>query len=180
MHVVLYGSAVPCATRVSALETSYAAETSVMMASDDGKEEEWLEPHARTRQQSHHSCVVFMLMRCMVMWMCAAHGEDVDGMGTISSSSTFHDDGVTVSKLKTSNLLAHVVENHAITAASGGAVSAPAVALDPPAPAAVPTVSDDDEYADMTDFTEDNLVVEDAVNIHISVFCLCIDLLWAL
>ena len=61
VHLLFCGPAVPCATRVSALETSYAAETSVMMASDDGKEEEWLEPHARAyqlnecRQHVYHS-----------------------------------------------------------------------------------------------------------------------------
>ena len=50
ISLIFYCPAVPCPTRVSALETSYAAETSVMMASDDGKEEEWLEPHARAYQ----------------------------------------------------------------------------------------------------------------------------------
>jgi hypothetical protein len=35
---------VPCAARVSSLESNYAVETSIKLTSEEGKEDEWLEP----------------------------------------------------------------------------------------------------------------------------------------
>jgi hypothetical protein len=99
----------------------------------------------------------------------AAGTVDEDDLGTISSSAAFSDDGVAVSRLKTGNLLAHVVEGHVGSSGDGAeegkeAPTEPVVASSPTVGPAASTAggADDDEYADMDAFTGDNLV-EDVV-----------------
>ena len=98
-----------------------------------------------------------------------------DDFHTISSVTTFGEDGVVVSK-HTTNLLGNIVDDHmsigGATAASAGAGAADA-GVDEYADAdatsatggatAAAVADDDDEYADMTSFQDDNLVPADAV-----------------
>ena len=108
---------------------------------------------------------------CRAVLSGAAGGVDEDDLGTITTVTSFSDDGVAVSKLKTTNLLSHLVEDHAIgssgaaaadTAVRGAAVGAESKA-EPIGSGDGGSDGGDDDYADMTTFTEDNLVVDDMV-----------------
>lgn len=140
---------VPCALRVSSLEAGYSTELSVTMVGEDGKEDEWLEPQAGA-------------------------GHDDTDLGTISSVTSFTDAGAAVARMRTTNLMAHVMEDHTgAAAAAGSGVGVPESKAGEPVEgdvklaAEAEAAGDDDEYADMEDFTEDNLVVPDMASLSV-------------